>query len=137
MNRKIISTALLSLLPLYDIRLSVSYLLARTQCGGNNVCPEGTISPLLLMDYSLPLPETAIPVPGLLTEQQALRKTVIRIIKREVFPAFMESRKLGTYNKTRGQLRISFKSLQNSRWGGGFPSSCLGFYLRRAVYLLL
>lgn len=129
-NRKIITTAFLSLLAIYGICLSVSYLAARMQCGGNNVCPEGTISPLLPEDYSLPFPETAIPAPGLLTEQQALRKTLTRTIRRVVFSAFMESRKLGMCNKTRGQLRINFKSYQNNRWGGEFPSSCLGFYLR-------
>lgn len=115
MNRKIITTAFLGLLPVYDICLSVSYLSARTQCGSSNGCPEGTISPLLPEDYSLPLPETEIPAPGLLTEQQALRKTLTHTIGRAVFSAFMERRKLGTYNKTRGQLRIGFKSYQNYR----------------------
>lgn len=136
-NPKIITTAFLRLLPIHDICLSVSYLSTCMQCGCNNVCPEETVSSLLPEDYSLLLPETATPAPGLLTKQQALRKTLTSTIRRVVFSAFMESRKLGMYNKTRGQLRISFKHHQNNRWRGEFPSSCLGFYLRRAVYLLL
>lgn len=93
-NRKIITTAFLSLLAIYGICLSVSYLAARMQCGGNNVCPEGTISPLLPEDYSLPFPETAIPAPGLLTEQQALRKTLTRTIRRVVFLSIYGEQKI-------------------------------------------
>lgn len=44
-NRKIVTTAFLSLLPICGICLSVSYLSARVQCGGNNGSPEGTTSP--------------------------------------------------------------------------------------------
>jgi len=75
-NHKIITTAFLCLLPICNICLSVSYLYTHTcNGGGNNLRPEGTISPLLPEDYSLPLPETAIPALSLLTEQQAWRKT--------------------------------------------------------------
>lgn len=129
LNHKIITTAFPGPLWICDICLSVSVL--PTQCS------LVAIMDVLKEQFHLCLPRitAAMPAPALLTQQQAWRKALTQHRQESGFLSFYGEQEIRDVLSS--QMRNRFKSHQNNRWGGEFPSSCLGFYLRRAVDGLL